>query len=560
THLSEMDDPDASTVFQPKAKTQQPQGQLAAFLRGRLDWEFDGVGSAKDINRSSSAPPTQILMPEPYKQEVEEYAASPSDPRLDPNYAAYYYHHSRLDPRLPPPIYQPGQSWQLWAPPGLSKQRSMVETPTSGKGAFAGDEFDQGRRFNGVMESDVGPSNAFDYPQQRPSESSRLVDPNLRLSTGLPDPRFRSSSPRFDPRMEAPRGIADPRTSGFGGNTTPISTPRDPSATGWASPAPTDLQAPLGVRVGANVVGLDQQQQPLGPGKRRNLIDITENQYARTPSPSFGKMHTHTMDDNRHILIREQMRADLESPNDLGPNADERMAAVLSAALDHRDDLLTGVGVPVRSASTPPGTFGNVPGGIRLAERGEEYLNGRMQQQQDLVSHMRGISLTDDDYDRYGATSHSGLRNPSKLNPALYQDTPGPRVGSPGPMLGGFNSKNTKSDPYLNASVNNQDAYGWELRQQTSSPSRFAPNVDTTKRNNFFNGPSTPGTPTFPNNAPQMRGGGGGGQRGPEPRMSEVAAADKRMRLAAQQQQMMREQMMMGRDGGGGGGGRGGFN
>ena len=42
------------------------------------------------------------------------------DPRLDPDYAAYYHLHSRLDPRLPPPLYAPGQSWQLWAPPGLS--------------------------------------------------------------------------------------------------------------------------------------------------------------------------------------------------------------------------------------------------------------------------------------------------------------------------------------------------------------------------------------------------------------------------------------------------------
>jgi hypothetical protein len=39
---------------------------------------------------------------------------------MDPEYAAYYHLHSRLDSRLPPPLYSPGQSWQVWAPPGLS--------------------------------------------------------------------------------------------------------------------------------------------------------------------------------------------------------------------------------------------------------------------------------------------------------------------------------------------------------------------------------------------------------------------------------------------------------
>ncbi len=52
-----------------------------------------------------------------------------NDPRLDPDYAAYYYLHSRLDPRLPPPIYSPGQSWSMWAPP--SKGGKDVSNPST---------------------------------------------------------------------------------------------------------------------------------------------------------------------------------------------------------------------------------------------------------------------------------------------------------------------------------------------------------------------------------------------------------------------------------------------
>ena len=40
---------------------------------------------------------------------------------MDPNYIIYYYQHSRLDPRLPPPIYAPGQSWQTLSQNQTSK-------------------------------------------------------------------------------------------------------------------------------------------------------------------------------------------------------------------------------------------------------------------------------------------------------------------------------------------------------------------------------------------------------------------------------------------------------
>jgi hypothetical protein len=52
-----------------------------------------------------------------------------SDPRMDPGYAQYYHLHSRLDSRLPPPLYSPGQSWQVWAPPGLKVENDLQNGP-----------------------------------------------------------------------------------------------------------------------------------------------------------------------------------------------------------------------------------------------------------------------------------------------------------------------------------------------------------------------------------------------------------------------------------------------
>lgn len=67
------------------------------------------------MNRSTSAPPAEALHLS--KPEVMEGAdIGQEDPRNNPDYAAFFYNHSRLDPRLPPPLYSPGQSWQLWTP------------------------------------------------------------------------------------------------------------------------------------------------------------------------------------------------------------------------------------------------------------------------------------------------------------------------------------------------------------------------------------------------------------------------------------------------------------
>ena len=123
---------------------------MAALLHGKLDYEYDMMGSPNSsggggvvgngairaaglfpedqyYNRSSSAPPTQVLAQRGNNNNNNNSSASieggftnPADPRHDPEYLKFYHEHSRLDPRLPPPNYEPGQSWQLWKDTGKS--------------------------------------------------------------------------------------------------------------------------------------------------------------------------------------------------------------------------------------------------------------------------------------------------------------------------------------------------------------------------------------------------------------------------------------------------------
>lgn len=61
------------------------------------------------------------------------------DPRTDPAYPAYYYSRSRLDPRLPPPFYSPGQSWQQLfpLPSSLGSNQNFIGGGGSGDGDFS---------------------------------------------------------------------------------------------------------------------------------------------------------------------------------------------------------------------------------------------------------------------------------------------------------------------------------------------------------------------------------------------------------------------------------------
>ena len=120
----------AEMIADPKAK-KPPQGQLAALLRNRF---ADEIGNGSVTARASSAPPAQVVVNE-VDNPVDSEAPSPSDPRLDPNYLAFYYGHARLDPRLPPPLYTPGQSWQVWSGnPNAVSLVSQFGRPGAGPG------------------------------------------------------------------------------------------------------------------------------------------------------------------------------------------------------------------------------------------------------------------------------------------------------------------------------------------------------------------------------------------------------------------------------------------
>ncbi|KAI9490839.1 armadillo-type protein [Zychaea mexicana] len=170
-----------SDLHQPKAKN-QPQGQLAALLHGKLDYEYDMMGSPSSgaaggpsrtglfpddqyYNRSSSAPPTQVLAQRANNNSSTSMDgfANPADPRHDPEYLKYYHEHSRLDPRLPPPAYEPGQSWQLW------KDSEMSASHQQGYGS-------NGKHFRAADTNDISAS-ATAGPSSGASRRNRnLVD------------------------------------------------------------------------------------------------------------------------------------------------------------------------------------------------------------------------------------------------------------------------------------------------------------------------------------------------------------------------------------------------
>lgn len=139
---------------------------------------------ATTINRSSSAPPS--ILPDEIieKVTVGNETINPQDPRLDPNYYAYYYSQRPLDPRLPPPL--PPSSWN-WAQyqaylkhnninpnsipklPGMEDDASPASQPASSEGSLASDDGESFRKAslkellessspNGLDESDDSPT------------------------------------------------------------------------------------------------------------------------------------------------------------------------------------------------------------------------------------------------------------------------------------------------------------------------------------------------------------------------------------------------------------------
>ncbi|KAJ3147291.1 mRNA binding protein puf3 [Geranomyces michiganensis] len=401
---------DFSGIHQPKAKSQQPQGQLAALMQSPLNWaavDSNNSHMPKDIgSRSSSAPPAGILMPEGaggggpggvglpggglgridmddllllHQQHQHQYPAPGGgggggpgggniDPRSDPEYAAYYYHASRLDPRLPPPLYAPGQSWQVWAPPpGLNSKNTKGPGDVSGANSAGPASAKNLEKFRGFgMEDDFMQSHRLDESLEPEGRSTRDGDGS--------NYRSGSNGALQDPRSE--QMIMTPNSDNRGSN---ASDPRNmPSS---SDPRIIDPRA-----MGAPAWNSDLSGSP--SKQRRNLVDLIQEDFPRTPSPVYASRQRLGHDESgggggagcntaggsagglgpssgsnsaaagggggeKQDVLRDQMRAEIEAQLEHS-NEDERsrMAAVLSAALDTRDEMANAP--PQRSASTPP--------------------------------------------------------------------------------------------------------------------------------------------------------------------------------------------------------------
>jgi len=340
-----MNDGYTPAVHQPKAKN-QAQGQLAAFLRNRMDWDSD-PSSFQDLSRSSSAPPTQLIHNEKLKTEYENEIPS-SDPRLDPNYLLFYYQNSRLDPRLPPPIYAPGQSWQTLSQNQNSK---LQEYDRVNPGPF---------EMNQPQNLAVGSNNVLRHKTSlleqianRSDVGGSSVDGVFQNSSRFDDILNSNASDRFD--LDEQRTMKDRQFSAI-----------DNSA--WSS----DLLKPIG-------------QTP----KRKNLVDLIQEDFPRTPSPVYTMyqqqslaqnqvnqtqprrqiLHESSFDSISSALMKEKLRQKFEQQKN---DEKMRLTAMLNNMNSNTMNALPNIPT-TRSASTPPNpqfykNFSSSPGNSLFAD------------------------------------------------------------------------------------------------------------------------------------------------------------------------------------------------
>lgn len=94
-----------------------------------------------------------------------------------PNYAAYYYSRSRLNPRLPPPVYTPGQSWHhLWNNPTANSSNSSSANSASLSSNSGWPYPDRKSLFQTQNKSDF---------VSRDGDSSSTITPNSLTSTSM---------------------------------------------------------------------------------------------------------------------------------------------------------------------------------------------------------------------------------------------------------------------------------------------------------------------------------------------------------------------------------------
>jgi len=333
-------------LHQPLAN-KTSKGQLAAILRSRRDLEFDGFGLGKDISRSSSAPPTQAFMGSRFENDE---GASPSDPRLDPEYAAYYYVHSRLDPRLPPPLYTPGQSGQLWN--GFGKSLDVAEKPLERFKGFAGNDL-----LNSSLDQPLEPEGKRTDDFERDSGTGSEYSPNTKMG--------RLSS------------VAD-------------------------------LKAPRPQK-GHFVV--DDDNSP----KKRNLVDIIQDDFPRTPSPVYAMRQrqenlekaARTFDEFGMIDGRPQDTNEVRDD-------DHHVRSILNVALEghSKDDSRlpfnrAKLSPPPRSSSTPPTQFNH------------NFIRGDLASEEMLLN-LRKMNLMDRHYPENFDVRHERLAREGLKAPHMY--------------------------------------------------------------------------------------------------------------------------------------------
>nr|KAJ3418263.1 hypothetical protein HK105_000130 [Polyrhizophydium stewartii] len=353
----------------------------------RSAWETADFGLAKDVSRSNSAPPTQLMMPD-----FAKVRAPPSGLAADYAAAAFYQlqqqqqqqqqtqtqfqqslqpqlqlqhlpphlqaqnlqqsQQSAFDPQLSLPLYTPGQqSWQVWAPPGSKPRRFDIASP---------------------MTPQPRPTDHFGFSTQEDAGGyfSRPLAPTARVA---------GSSP-------------------------------------WVSKV--DAPSPIGVRPGGPLL------DPAGAGPanspRRRNFDMTE-EFPRASSPAYGRRPGADAA-GLHDVLRDR-----RGPHDFDVNADEeqRMAAVLSVALDggREDPLLTPI---PRAASTPPARmFGTprIPDPATTMLGGASGASGVDHIPPEVLHAMRNMNLTEDELKGFqGAAGKASKVSAIRMD--KYYDTP----------------------------------------------------------------------------------------------------------------------------------------
>lgn len=329
-------------VHQPKAKN-QPQGQLAALLRGRIDWDSD-PSNFQDVNRSNSAPPTQLIHNEKIKTDFETDVPS-SDPRLDPNYIAYYYQHSRLDPRLPPPFYAPGQSWQTLAPTNNPK---LNEVHTFGP--------------KHSMKSQENLAVNAKFLRHQPSLLEQMIsrsdttsnDEDIGPSSGSIFQKYRGSTPFDDQEDFSLKFNNNPTTPTLSADRLDLDEQKSPiMEKQFQSSMDNNIWSNEAIKKPINTNPLDS--------KRNKLVDLIQEDFPRTPSPVYSSfqpiVNPNPLTPQRHPMLHEDSYENLSSNvmkeklrQKYEMQKDEKVR--LTAMLNNMNSFPTNP--PSRSASTPP--------------------------------------------------------------------------------------------------------------------------------------------------------------------------------------------------------------